>query len=75
MSDNAPKNFLLPADFGQAILNYLVERPYREVAPLVNGMMALKTEGSEEAGGLQPEEVELEEEKQEEAEEEKAAGE
>lgn len=37
-------NFLLPADLGQAILNYLVQRPYAEVHEMVRGLQALQPE-------------------------------
>lgn len=35
-------DFILPGDLGQEILNYLIQRPYVEVAVLVNGLQTIK---------------------------------
>jgi hypothetical protein len=36
-----PKAYILPAEVREAILNYLGNRPYREVATGVNALLAL----------------------------------
>lgn len=35
-------NYLIPQELAQTIFNYLVERPFREVAPMVAGLQAVR---------------------------------
>jgi hypothetical protein len=37
-------NYIMPEELGQEILNYLVERPYKEVFVLVAKLQAMKPE-------------------------------
>jgi len=37
-------NYIMPEELGQEILNYLVERPYKEVFILVSKLQAMKPE-------------------------------
>ncbi len=36
------QEFLIPIGLAQAVLNYLVQRPYNEVSELVGGLSGLK---------------------------------
>jgi hypothetical protein len=42
MKGTTMKIFEIREDLAQAVVNYLAERPYKEVRLLVTGMMALK---------------------------------
>jgi hypothetical protein len=42
MKGTIMKTFEIREDLAQAVVNYLAERPYKEVRLLVTGMMSLK---------------------------------
>lgn len=38
-----PKYFLIDERLANAILNYLIEKPFKEVAPFIDGLQRLQT--------------------------------
>lgn len=46
-------NYIMPEELGQEILNYLVERPYKEVFTLVLKIQSMKPEEKPEEGKVE----------------------